>query len=166
MAHSKEVREAVKRHYVHDRMPLEQAAKLRDVSPATVGRWKKEAAENGDDWDKQRAALLLAGDGIEAVARQMLADYLIQHQAMMEEISKSTDINAGKKVEMLASLADSFNKTVAASKRVLPETNELATAMDVVQKLADFIRTHYPQHARIFAEVLEPFGDELAKTYG
>lgn len=166
MAHSKETRNKLKRMYVHDRMPLEQAAKLCDVSPGTAGRWKRDAEANGDDWDKQRAALLLAGDGIEAVARQMLADYLIQHQAMMQAISQAHDLKASDKVDMLSSLADSFNKTVAASKRVLPETNELATAMDVVQKLADFIRAHYPQHARIFAEVLEPFGDEIARAYG
>ncbi|MFV9472784.1 DUF1804 family protein [Pseudomonas aeruginosa] len=46
------------------------------------------------------------------------------------------------KVQLLASLADAYNKTVSASKRVLPEkTSALATAMEVLQRLASFIRS-------------------------
>ncbi|MCO1698543.1 DUF1804 family protein, partial [Pseudomonas aeruginosa] len=67
------------------------------------------------------------------------------------------------KVQLLASLADAYNKTVSASKRVLPETSALATAMEVLQRLASFIRERFPQHAHAFAEVLEPFGELLAR---
>ena len=84
----------------------------------------------------------------------------------MDSLNANPDIPAEKKVQMLASLADSFNKTVAASRKVLPETSQLATAMEVVQKMATFIREKYPKHAQAFVEVLEPFGEELAKTYG
>lgn len=163
MAHSQETRDELKRRYVQDRLPLEQAAKLADVSVGTASRWKREAASAGDDWDKQRAALLMAGDDIESVARQMLADYLVHHQSLMEELRADRGIGAMAKVSMLASLADSYNKTISASKRVLPETNELATAMRVVQQLADFVARQYPQHARVFAEILEPFGEQLSQ---
>lgn len=166
MAHSNETRAKLKRHYVQDRMSLEVAALMAKVSSGTASRWKKDAQESGEDWDKLRAAHMMAGDGIEAVARQMLADYITQHQALMDAIRNANDITPVIKVDMLASLADSFNKTVSASKRVLPETSELATAMRVVQDLATFVRSHFPQHARAFAEILEPFGDELARTYG
>ncbi len=39
-------------------------------------------------------------------------------------------------------------------------------ATDVAKRLAEFVRTNYPQHAPAFAEILGPFGDELAKAYG
>uniref|UniRef100_UPI00106BBFDF DUF1804 family protein n=1 Tax=Pseudomonas aeruginosa TaxID=287 RepID=UPI00106BBFDF len=52
------------------------------------------------------------------------------------------------------------------SKRVLPETSALATAMEVLQRLASFIRERFPQHAPAFAEVLEPFGEVIAKELG
>ncbi len=166
MAHGKDTRDTLKRHYVHDRLSLDKSALLAGVSTGTASRWKKEALANGDDWDKLRTASLLAGDGIEGVARQMVADYLVQHQAVMEQLADDKDMKPLVKAQLLASMADSFNKTVAASKKVLPETNELATAMQVVQKLAEYVRAHFPQHAPAFAEILEPFGEELARCYG
>lgn len=165
MAHGSEKVAAVRAAYVHERLPLEIAAARAGVSPGTATRWKRKAKEAGEDWDKLRAACLLAGDGVEAVARQMLADYVVQHKTLMDAISTG-DMPAAAKVDMLASLADSFNKTVAASKRVLPETSELATALSVLDKLGVFIRDHYPQHGPAFLEVLEPFGAEVARVFG
>lgn len=165
MAHGSEKVVAVRAAYVHERLPLEIAAARAGVAPGTATRWKRKAKEAGEDWDKLRAACLLAGDGVEAVARQMLADYVVQHKTLMDAISTG-DMPAAAKVDMLASLADSFNKTVAASKRVLPETSELATALSVLDKLGLFIRDHYPQHGPAFLEVLEPFGAEVARVFG
>ncbi|MGD9610784.1 MAG: DUF1804 family protein [Desulfovibrionaceae bacterium] len=165
MAHGKETVAAVRAAYIHERLPIEAAAAKTGVSPATAARWKRKAKVEGDDWDKLRAACLLAGDGVEAVARQMLADYVVQHKALMEAITADADMPAAVKVSMLASLADSFNKTVSASKRVLPETSELATALSVLDKLGLFIRDHYPQHGAAFVEILEPFGAEIARAF-
>ncbi|MCD0491394.1 DUF1804 family protein [Chromobacterium violaceum] len=166
MAHTPETRDKLRRLYVFDRISLEVAAMQCSVSMSTASRWKRESAEAGDDWDKVRAAALLAGDGIENIARAALVGFMTQYQATMDTLTVNDQIPAEKKVAMLASLADSFNKTVAASRKVLPETSQLATAMEVVQKLAGFIRERYPKHAQAFVEVLEPFGEELAKLYG
>ncbi|MBA4709560.1 DUF1804 family protein [Aquitalea aquatica] len=166
MAHGQDTRDQLRRLFVLERISLEMAAMQCTISPSTASRWKREARARGDDWDKLRAAHLLAGDGIEAVARAALAGFMTQYQATMDALNANPDIPPEKKVQILASLADSFNKTVAASKRVLPETSQLATAMEVVQKLAGFIREHYPKHAQTFVEVLEPFGEELARVYG
>lgn len=43
----------------------------------------------------------------------------------MDTLNASPDIKAETKVQMLASLADSCNKTVAASRQVLPEASQL-----------------------------------------
>ncbi len=166
MAHPPETRDKVRRAYVFDRLSLEVAALKCGVSYGTASRWKAQAAEAGDDWDKAQSAQLLAGGSIEDIGRQMLAGLVTQYQATMDEVTRNNTIAPALKVQLLASLADAFNKTVAASKKILPETSELATAMEVVQKLATFIRQRYPQHASAFTEVLEPFGEELAKAYG
>lgn len=165
MAHGSEKVAAVRAAYVHERLPLEIAAARAGVAPGTATRWKRKAKEAGEDWDKLRAACLLAGDGVEAVARQMLADYVVQHKTLMDAISTDDNLSAAAKVGMLSSLADSFNKTVSASKRVLPETSELATALSVLDKLGVYIRDHYPQHGPAFLEVLEPFGAEVARVF-
>ncbi|WP_281660984.1 DUF1804 family protein [Microvirgula aerodenitrificans] len=166
MAHSPEIRDRVRRLYVFERLGLEMAALQCGVSMSTAGRWKRESLDAGDDWDKLRSAAILAGGGIEAVARAALVGFMTQYQTTMDALNENPDIAAEKKVAMLASLADSFNKTVSASKRVLPETSQLATAMEVVQRLAGFIRERYPKHAAAFVEVLEPFGEDLVKCYG
>ncbi len=96
----------------------------------------------------------------------VLAGLVTQFQATMEAIQVDAEIKPAVKVQLLASLADAYNKTVSASKRVLPETSALATAMEVLQRLASFIRERFPQHAQAFAEVLEPFGEIIAKEIG
>lgn len=166
MAHPQETRDKVRRAYVFDRLSLEVAAMKCGVSYGTASRWKAQSLEKGDDWDKAQAAQLMAGGCIEDIGRQMLAGLVTQYQSSMDELTRDTKINPVTKVQLLASLADAFNKTIAASKKILPETSELATAMDVVQKLAEFVRSHYPQHANAFTELLEPFGEELVKAYG
>ena len=148
MAHSASLKAACRAAYI-DNMPLTQIAKAQNVPLATLRSWKRRALEQGDDWDKLRAANLLAGEGMEAVARQTLSDYVLQHKA-----------------QALASLADSFNKMVSASRRVLPETNELSVALRVIQMLTEFVRRQFPQHAAALLEVLEPFADEVAEKLG
>ncbi|MFT0211814.1 DUF1804 family protein [Pseudomonas sp. F1_0610] len=164
MAHPQKIRDGVRRAYVHDRLSLDVAAAMWGVSYATAARWKKTAADMGDDWDKLQTAQLISGGGVEDVARQVLTGLVVQFQSTMQEIQTDEELKASVKVQMLASLADAYNKTVSASKRILPETSALATAMEVLQKQASFVREHYPQHAQAFAEILEPFGEELAKT--
>ncbi|MBF8387654.1 DUF1804 family protein [Pseudomonas aeruginosa] len=166
MAHPKETRDALRRAYVLDRQSLEVAAAMFGVSYGTARRWKQQAEAEGDDWDKAQSAQLLAGGGLEDVARQVLAGLVTQFQATMEAVQVDADIKPAVKVQLLASLADAYNKTVSASKRVMPETSALATAMEVLQRLASFIRERFPQHAPAFAEVLEPFGEVIAKELG
>ena len=166
MAHPAEVRDKVRRAYIIDRLSLEVAAAKMGVSYGTVSRWKQQAMAVGDDWDKMQSAQLLGSGSIEDLGRMTLVGFVTQYQATMEEVALAADVGPALKVQMLASLADAFNKIVAANKRILPETSELATAMDVVQKLAMFVRQRYPKHVAAFAELLEPFGAELARDYG
>ena len=166
MAHPAEFRDKLRRLYIFDRISLEVASAQVGIAFSSASRWKRDAAEKGDDWDTLRAASILAGGGIEEVARAALTGFMTQYQAVMEMLNTNGEITPEVKVQMLASLADSFNKTVSASRRVLPETSQLATAMEVVQNFAKFVRERYPQHAAAFVEILEPFGAELAKNYG
>ncbi len=165
MAHSATVKAACRRSYINN-MPLAQVATAHGVPLATLRTWKRKAAEKGDDWDKLRAANLLAGEGMEAVARQTLSDYVVQHKALMEDIITAADMTAQQKTQALASLADSFSKTISASRRVLPETNELSVALRVIQMLTEFVRKDFPQHAAALLEVLEPFAEEVTDKLG
>lgn len=166
MAHGDDTRRKVKAAYVFDQLSLEMAALKADVPFATARNWKRSAKAAGDDWDKARSALLIAGGGIEEVVRQTLAVVVQQVQATVESISNAPDMDPATKVQMLASLADAYNKLMAASKRLMPETDKLGVALDTIKRLLEFARARYPAHTAGLAEMLEAFGDEIARAYG
>ena len=166
MAHSPDIRRAVRASYVFDQLALDIAAAKHSVPTATARRWIREARAEGDDWDKARAAQMIAGGGIEDVVRQTLAVVVQQVQATVEAIQLSADMDPASKVQALASLADSYNKLIAASRRVMPETDRLAIAMDVLKRFGEFIAMKKPGLAGEFVEQIEAFGDEIARAYG
>lgn len=132
MAHSQEVRDKVYRLYVYERQSLEIAAMMAQIPFSTARRWKDSDRQKGNDWDKMRAANQMATGGLEDVSRAILSGFLVQYQSTVDQLSLNENIKPEQKVDMLASLADAFNKTVAASRKVLPETEQLATAMGVI----------------------------------
>lgn len=166
MAHGEDTRRAVRAAYVFDQLGLEVAAVKEGVPVATARRWKSESRKAGDDWDKARSAQMIAGGGIEDVVRQTLAVVVQQVQATVEAIQADEEMGAPAKVQLLASLADAYNKLMAVSKRLMPETDQLAVAMGVIKLLLDYVRKHQPAHAAAVAAVLEGFGDEVVKHYG
>lgn len=166
MAHSREIRDRVRNAYIYNGLSLELVAAQAGIPVSTVSRWKREAADQHDNWDKQRAAVLIAGGGIEDISRMILLNTLTEYQVTMEKIRENPGIPPAERVDMLAKLGDSFSKCIAASKKILPETSELATAMKTVELLLIFINESYPKHRAAFAEVLEAFGRVLEKEYG
>ena len=165
MAHAPETRSAARAAYIHEAQPLEAVAERLKVAVGTLSRWKRDALESGDDWDKARAAARLAGQGAEAVAAAVLEDFVLLFQSTLTEI-KGGNIPPLAKAEAISRLSDAYHKTTAAAAKGSPKLSRLAVAMDVLQLLADYIRSHRPQHAAAFAEILEPFGAELARAYG
>lgn len=166
MAYSPEIRDKLRRAYIFGQMSLEIAASQVGVSFVSARRWKKDAQDKGDDWDALRSAHVLAGGTVEETGRAILTSMLIQYQTTMELLTNDRELKAPQRVELLASLGDSFNKAISASKKILPETNQLAIALDVINKLSAFIAEKHPQHLVAFVEVLEPFGEEVEKLYG
>ncbi|CDL80201.1 DUF1804 family protein [Xenorhabdus cabanillasii] len=166
MAYPQEMRDKLRRMYIFNQLSLEVTAAQCGVAFVTARRWKKDAQEKGDDWDKMRAAQTMAGGGIEEAGRAVLMSLVVQCQTTMELLNTTPDMLPQQRVELLASLADAFNKATSASKKILPETNELATALEIVQKLGTFINDNYSQHNVAFLEILEAFATELERDYG
>ena len=103
---------------------------------------------------------------LEDIGRAILTGLMTQYQVTLELLTTDADLPPDKRVELLSSLADAFNKAVAANKKILPEVSQLAVALDVIQKLSLFVSEQYPQHLAAFVEILEPFGGEMEKHYG
>ena len=166
MAYSDDTRRAVRASFVFDQLTLEASAALHQVPVPTARRWKGEARRAGDDWDKAQAAQLLAGGGIEEIARQTMAAFIQQVQATTTALQADTDLPPAERAKLLASLSDSFAKLMVSNRRLMPETDRLAVAMDVIQRFGEFIAKRRPALAGEFVEQLESFGDEIARAYG
>lgn len=164
MAHPGEKRAQLRGLYVYQRMAMETACKKLGIPRSTANRWKQEAVDHGDDWDTVRAAVALGDDNFASLSKKLLEDYLVQHQATMDLLRDDKVLSARDRAETLASMSDSFNKTMASFKRLAPELNKQAVQLDVLQRLVSFAQARYPQHLPAMVEMLEPFGEELAKV--
>lgn len=166
MAHPPAAKNAVRDAYVADKLELTQAAARAEVPYDTARKWKSAAAAAGDDWDKARAAHSLTSSGAGTIAQLVLHDFLIMYQATVEEIKLAGDIGPMDKATVLAKLADSFQKTMAAVAKAAPELGRFAVATELLQDLAIYVGQHMPQHQEAVADILEPFGAWVAQKYG
>lgn len=164
--HPSERRRELRGLYVYKRLPMEACCAAMKLPRTTGNRWKTAARADGDDWDKARAAAALSEDTFNGMARRLLEDYLIQHQATIDMLRDQSELPAPQRAQLLAMLSDSFHKTMASFKRLTPELSRHAVALDALQRLATFCQQRYPQHVPAILELLEPFGEELAKAYG
>lgn len=167
MAHPRETRNAVRGAYIGG-LPIEQAAAKARVPLATARRWKAEAGAEGDDWDKfQRASLIVSGGGIDQATGRVVAGVVLRCEALMERIGADPGIDPVEAARAVASLADSLAKAQAAARRLMPETDKYAVAMDVLKRLAEHVIARQP--GKVAAELvhaIESFGAELGKTWG
>ncbi|MCK3654902.1 DNA-binding protein [Pasteurellaceae bacterium Macca] len=145
MAFDQSVKNAVRRAYVFDRLNLEQIAEKTGVAVGTVRRWKAEAEKAGDNWEAARDVQVLAGGEVEQLARGLLAGFLIQYKKTMTALEKNDNLPVQDRVKELANLADSFAKMTASSRRILPETSEIATAMETVEIVFEVVSQHKPE---------------------
>jgi len=163
MAHSPDKKIKLRAAYIGG-LPLEAAADKEGVPYATARNWYRAAKLAGDDWDAfQKASLIVGGGGIEQALGRIIAAGLLRCEKLLEATEAAEPVES---VKAMAVLGDTVSKLRAASRGMMPETDKLAVATDVAKRLAEFVRANYPQHAPAFAEILAPFGDELAKAYG
>lgn len=162
--HGPEARAAVRAAYVHQALLIGQAAAHGGVPEGTAIAWKRKAKKGGDDWDRARAASYMSGQGSDTVMMSVLQSILTLTQSTLADM-EGAEIDPLDRVEAISRLVDAYHKTSAAISRGSPKLNKLAMAMEILEKLADFIRQHHPQHAPALLAVLEPFGAEVARSY-
>lgn len=141
MAHPPEKRMALRAAYIGG-LPLEAAAYKAEVPYATARNWYRQAREEGDDWDKFRAAsLIVAGGGIEQAMGRIIAAGLMRCEALLERIADTED--PATAVQAMATLGDTVSKLKAAGKGMMPEADQLAIENGAIKAIADlFCRLH------------------------
>lgn len=150
--------------YIFQRKNQKMIAISLGVAASTVRRWKGDAKAKGDDWDVQRTAHMIAGEGLDSVITTVVEEFMIMAQNLIEEL-KEPDQPLEKRVSQITSLADAMVKMTNSAGKLAPNISELGVAQDVVRRLAEFVREDFPEHAPAILEILEPFGETLAGAY-
>jgi len=161
--YSPEVRDKVRAAYVHRRLPLTAAAEAAGVPEQTARRWKRDAANRGDDWDRARAAARMAAGGIGDLTARVIEDFALLFEATVRDLKGDESLPPERKAEVLSRLADAYTKTVKAAGAVDPQLGRLAIALKVLELLASWLREHEPDLLEPFTRVLEPFGAHLTE---
>jgi hypothetical protein len=141
MAHPPEKRLELRTAYIGG-LPLEAAADKSGVPYATARNWFRAAREEGDDWDKFRAAsLIVSGGGIEQAMGRIVAAGLMRCEMLIERIGEIDDPLAG--VQAAATLGDTVAKLKSASRGLMPEADHLAIETGAIKAFADlFVKRH------------------------
>lgn len=164
MAHDAKVRARARQLYIQERLTLALVSIKVDVPINTLRRWKTVAKDAGDDWDIARSALALQGEGRDAIVADVVDRFLAIYHVTIQAVEDAT-IEVGDKVKLMVSLSDSFAKMMNGAGKASPQMSRLGVAMDVLRQFAEFIAEDYPDLREPFMEVIEPFGEKLAKVY-
>jgi hypothetical protein len=166
MAHPSEKKTEARAAYIGG-LDLESAATKAGIPYATARRWKADARAEGDDWDKfRRVSLIVAGGEIEQAMGRVLAATLLRAEATLEHLNNTEELDPLEATRAVASLMDSINKGHAVGQRLMPQSDKLGIAMDVIQRMTEYAAKKKPALATELIELLEPFGEELARVYG
>jgi len=164
VAYDQSTRNKVRAKYVQG-LPLASAAAACKVPYNTVRNWKRQSAEDGDDWDVARNAKRMTQGSVQDLTGQILFDLAEQFEATIKAMREATDLQPAAKADMLLKLSDGYVKTMAAAGRGNPKLNRLSVAMDVLKELAAFIAEKHPKLRMQFLDVAESFGPVLAARF-
>lgn len=165
MASDHDTRRKARSDYVYRRMSLSTIALTLNVGQATVGRWKRAAKEDGDDWDMARSAAVIAGEGLDTVVSSVVEDFVIMAQALLDEVKNKQGLTIDQKIKHMVALGDAMVKVTASAGKLAPKISELGVAQSVVQHLIAFVQEQFPQHISVVQEILVPFGDRIASAF-
>ena len=159
MAHPKETKSAVRADYIGG-MPLDLAAVKNNVPAVTARRWKADAADKGDDWDKfQRASLLVSGGGFDAAMGRAAAAFVLRVEATLEMLSDIEDADPLDTAKAMASLADSLMKAKSVAKALMPETDQLAIENAAVKAYVELFVKRHPSAAESALDALDLYSN-------
>ncbi len=163
--YTEEDKQQVRKKYIYSTANLATVASVTGVNYATVARWKRESKEKGDDWDLLRTSYAMVGGEVEEVARQILISAMRLVATEIEKLEKVEELAPDEKLQLFTNTASYYYKTVLASEKLIPKTNQLAFALEILSLLTEFIAEHDKQLLEPFTAVLEPFSEALKDRF-
>ena len=165
MAHDTTTRQRLRAKYVQG-LNLKAASLACKVPYGTARAWKRQAEEDGDNWDLARQARRMTKGGVAEIANRVLEGLADEFVTTIDTLKKDKDMKPEARARVLVALMDGYNKAISASTRALPDANRLAVAMDVVRFITGLIARKHPKLRQAFIEAMEASGPDLAREFG
>ena len=166
MAHDQAKKREARTMYVYRNLAFADIERAIKIPAKTIMRWKRRAMEKeGDDWDKARHIASMSEQNVESINRQVYADWLTKFKEVQTTILGDDKMDTGAKIGALASLADSFNKMVAALRKIEPEVNLASTALKVLEIIADYLNGADVELAHKFGEHIDAIGVKIQTEF-
>ena len=165
MAYDTATRKKLRAKYVQG-LALTSAAGVCQVPYNTARNWKRQAAEAGDDWDLERAALRLSKSGVEEMVNQVLHRLCQQFVTTLDALEKDPAIKPEVRSRILLELNDGYAKAMAATARGSPNHNRLSVALQVVKFLTDTLARRFPKIWPAFVDATQQLGPDIAREFG
>lgn len=163
MAHSQDIKHAVRYSYVTELLALSVAAIKHSVAEGTARRWKAEAKEQGDDWDLSRAAGRRSEGTVGEFTTDFIEEFTVQINETFELLKvNSENLSLEQRTKTLSSLTDMMSKVMKVSggnKKL--EKRTIAT--EVIKLLGKFVSSNHPEFTAQFVEILTAFAPRLDK---
>ncbi len=132
----------------------------------TIRSWKNRALlKKNDDWDKARHINSMSQQSVDTINRQVYADWLTKFKKVQTAILNDMQMDALGRVSALTSLADSFNKMVAAMRKIEPDVNIAAIALKVLTIITDYFSDTDSDLANNFTQHIDPIGVRIQKEF-
>jgi len=161
MAHSIDVKHALRHSYVTELLAMSVASVKHKVADGTARRWKAEAKNSGDDWDLARAASRRSEGSAGEFTVDFVEEFSIQVAETFELLKTSSgELTLDQRVKILTSLSDMQVKVMKVSggnKKL--EKRTIAT--EVIKALSKFVSTQHPDFTSQFVEILTAFAPRL-----
>lgn len=165
MAYDTSTRRKVRMHYVQG-LVLTTAAAKAGVPYNTARNWKRQAGEEGDDWDIARAANRMTRGGVEEMVAEVLPHLALRFMATMQALENDKHLKSADQARAMNQLMDGYTKAVAASTRGAPNTNRLATAMEVIRWMGLQMKRRLPKMHAAYVNLAEDLGPDIAREFG
>ncbi len=164
--HDTTTRQKARTLYVYKGCSFKDIERIIKVPDKTIRRWKDRAKEMfEDDWDSVRHIISLSEQTVDTINRQVYAEWLTKFKEVQKKILNDAKMVTTARIAALASLADSFNKMIAAMRKIEPEVNVASTALTVLETIADYLNEADEGLARKFAEHIDAIGLKIQHKF-
>lgn len=166
MAHNDDKRQALRNSYIYERLDLKAAAAKHTVPYSTARSWKQKAENKGDNWDRARNAARQNAGPAGDFSLQILEDFAIQYQSIMDDIKEDKDMGPVQRTEVMTKLGDSYAKVMKIAGGNDNKIAKLSIALETLKLFSTFIEQEYAHNLEPFSNMLERFGAVVTKHYG